>query len=141
MTTLENLVKNTKESDIDRQGGELFINIEGKDAVTLSELKDLEGLDIPYPYAEVTLKKVNQVSTCIYENVDGRFLSLLVTATFNLQYHDGTKMETMEDEFTIWIPEEDGGAIEGNDFGSLKVVHDVQVEPEMLESVLSRFNI
>lgn len=139
MTILENLVNNAKESDIDREGGEMFLVIGGKDAVTISELKGLKGLEIPYPYAEVTLKKVHHVSTAIYENIDGRFLSLLVEATFTMSYDD--KVESVDDEFTIWIPEEDGGSIDAGHFGSLPIVSDVEIESDMLDSVLSRFGL
>lgn len=138
MATLKDLATNAHESDISFEGGERYIAISGDDAVTVSEIKDLEGCEFNYSYLGLKLKKVNAVTTEIYENIDGRFLALYVSATFIVTFEDDEK-EDREDSFTIWIPEEDGESIEAGNFKNLVSGDVTGIEPEVLEDVLTRF--
>lgn len=139
MTTLSQLANEAKETDIDRTGGELFINITGKNAVTIKELKGLVGLEFPATYETAVLAKVNGVTTGIYENIDGRFLSLCISATFKLPDHEPSA--EMDDEFTIWVEEEDGGEITAGDFEHLKMTEDFSIDADRIEPVIDRFGL
>lgn len=138
MTTLNALANNAHESDISFDGGERYIAINGDNAVTVAELKELEGCEFNYPYFELHLKTVNAVTTEIYENIDGRFLALYISATFVATFEDDEK-EDREDSFTIWIPEEDGGGIEAGNFKKMETGSVTYIEPAALDAVLARF--
>lgn len=139
MTTLTDLVNSANESEISVEGGERYIAITGDESVTTSELKELEGYVFDHPRFELKLKTVTSVTTEIYDNIDGRFLNLNVVATFVATFEDGD--EEVEDSFTIWIPEEDGESIEAGNFKMMETGNYTDIEPTVLDSILSRFEL
>lgn len=140
MSKLIQLENSANKSDINEDGGELFITLHGENTVSIKDLKDLKGWEIETPYFDMELLKVLNVETALYRNVDGLFLCLEVQAEFLFSYPEGGK-EQQNVSFSIWIPDEDGEEIDSGNFSNSYVSYDPPIEVEKLDKVLAKFDL
>lgn len=142
MTTyFESINARANSENTEVHGGERYISLTEEEQVTLKEAKQMEGFEFLLSGEEVKIKKVHSVSSMIHENSDGLYLAMTVQATLKFSNKMPGYEPTIENEFMVWIPENDGEPSQLGNFENMGDGTDINIDPEYLEDVCSRFEI